>query len=79
MMIFQKTVYFFLYLIYNSDSRKICQYKRAENVFIWLEVQEKKYHRYANCINQGMTFLQVKQNVIISLDFCDKLSYNNSK
>ena len=79
MMIFQKTVYFFSYLIYNSDSRKICQYNRSENVFIWLEVQEKKYHRCALCTNRDTTFLQVKQNVLISIDFCDKLSYNNSK
>ena len=31
------------------------------------------------CTKDGVSFLQVTQNVINSLDLCDILSYNNSK
>ena len=44
-----------------------------------LVVQKKNYPIYTECTNQDMLFLQVKQIVIISLDLCVFLSYNNSK
>lgn len=75
---FQKSVYFFSWLMYNRDSQGIWLMCKMEAP-VFVNCGQVLSHICKGCTKDGVSFLQVTQNVINSLDLCDILSYNNSK